>query len=142
MALDGRGYHDTNHGDEPLGGSVRGWTWLRLHTATGSRVGYWPQTPGGPTPALWVEAEAAAVRLASAPPTEPLPTERTRWQLAVPATLGLGAHPRLLESSPFYARIEAKEADMHGMAEVADFARFHRADVRWMAHFRTRRASP
>lgn len=142
VALEGRGYHDTNHGDEPLGGSVPGWTWLRLHTATDSRVGYWPRTPGGAAPALWVEAGAAGVRLLSAPPMAPMPTERTGWQLAVPSTLGLtrsGARPHLLESSPFYARLEAQDAEVHSLAEVADFARFHRADVRWMAHFRTRR---
>ena len=51
----------------------------------------------------------------------------------------MNAEPRLLESSPFYARLEAREGDVHALAESGDFARFHSPLVRWMADFRTHR---
>ena len=65
---------------------------------------------------------------------------RSRWGLSVPAKYG-GATPRLLESSPFYARLEAEAGGAHTLGEVADFRRFHNPWVRWMANFRMRTES-
>jgi carotenoid 1,2-hydratase len=66
----------------------------------------------------------------------------TGWGLRVPARLQVGnqvvGEPRLLESSPFYARLEARQGALDSLGEVADFRRFHSPFIRWMAHFRTR----
>ena len=73
---------------------------------------------------------------------EARPTSRTGWGLRVPARLRVGdaevGVPRLLESSPFYARVEARDEGLDVLGEVADFRRFHSPFIRWMAHFRTR----
>jgi carotenoid 1,2-hydratase len=61
-------------------------------------------------------------------------SERTAWGLRVPKR----PSTRLLESSPFYARMETGEDTL---GEVADFQRFHQPWVRWMAALRTRVAS-
>lgn len=144
LDLEGRGYFDTNHGDEPLGTSVPGWTWLRLHTSTSSRIAYWPRSAGGHLERpLWLEAGAAGVSLGREAGAAPPRSAPTGWRLSVPTTLEHGgtrflAKPQLLESSPFYARLESQGEGAHAMAEVADFARFHRPDARWMAGFRLR----
>jgi carotenoid 1,2-hydratase len=83
------------------------------------------------------------VRYQRAPAWEPpRPTSITGWGLRVPARLHSGCEvvgpPRLLESSPFYARLEARQGQLDSMGEVADFRRFHSPFIRWMAHFRTR----
>ena len=58
----------------------------------------------------------------------------------MPTSLGVGGAPALLESSPFYARLEAQSDEAQAIGEVADFARFHSPTIRWMANFRTRYA--
>jgi carotenoid 1,2-hydratase len=147
LDLTGRGYHDTNHGEEPLGQSVPGWTWQRVHTPSSSHISYWPRTGDGWAPGLEVLADDRGVRRLLGPPPALGPTAISRWRLAVPTHLshgpvGLAATPPLLlESSPFYARLEASRGEVHALAEVADFERFHRPEVRWMAEFRTRRVS-
>lgn len=143
----GRAYHDTNHGEAPLGDDVPGWTWQRVHTPSSSHISYWPRAGDRWAPGLEVLADDRGVQRLSEPPPAPSVTEKTGWRLAVPTHLSHGpvgltpTRPLLLESSPFYARLEASEGGVHALAEVADFRRFHRPEVRWMAEFRTRRAS-
>lgn len=143
LALDGErlagaGYHDTNHGPERLGGDLPGWRWTRIHGPEATWISYRP-----PAPARALEVTArdgdTVVRTVVAP-DEPL--HRSGWGLALPARLAAGPiqlpAPSVLESSPFYARLEAAAGDLHAMGEVADFRRFHSPLVRWMAHFRMR----
>ncbi|MCW5892840.1 MAG: carotenoid 1,2-hydratase [bacterium] len=139
LHADGLGYHDGNHGEEPLGGDLPGWTWARVHGARRTTIAYHLPAPAH---TIVVDAGSDGVTDARTPPAEP-PQRRTRWGLAVPQRLAVGdrvlvpAH--LLESSPFYARLEARGAASGGIAEVADFRRFQQRRIRWMAYFRMRR---
>jgi len=134
LDLRGRGYHDGNHGDVPLGGDLRGWEWVRVHGADATDITYRPWTEGPAARVHVTSSEATSQREVLPPPD----SARTSWGLEVPRALGAGGAPRLLESSPFYARAEAHDARAHAMGEVADFRRFHSPTVRWMANFRTR----
>ncbi len=134
LDLRGRGYHDGNHGDVPLGSDLRGWDWVRVHGPDATDITYRPWTDG-PAASVQVTATGATSRRVTLPPPD---TARTTWGLQVPRALGVGDAPHLLESSPFYARAEASDARGHAMGEVADFRRFHSPTVRWMANFRTR----
>ncbi|WP_233582576.1 carotenoid 1,2-hydratase [Corallococcus sp. CA053C] len=139
VAAEGMGYHDTNHGHELLGERLSGWHWARTHHADHTLVDY--HLPGGVAP-LRVRAGPGGVVCERGPMTEARPTNITGWGLRVPARLHAGNEvvgtPRLLESSPFYARLESRRGSLDTMGEVADFRRFHSPFIRWMAHFRTR----
>ncbi len=128
----GRAYHDGNHGEEQLGGSLRGWRWARTHDGEETRVRYEP--PGAP--AIEVTARDGAVSVVRNE-TEAPALRRSGWGLQLPGDYQ-GATPRVLESSPFYARLEAQKDGAHTLGEVADFRRFHHPLVRWMANFRMR----
>jgi carotenoid 1,2-hydratase len=135
--LEGVGYHDINAGASPLGTDLARWTWARTHEPEATRVQFW--LPNGEH--VVVEGTAASAGLVRRPATA-VPLTRTGWGLQVPRALEVGTDrfgaPRLLESSPFYARLEAKTPGGHTLAEVADFRRFRSPLIRWMAHFRTR----
>lgn len=139
LDLEGLGYHDTNHGGELLGARLSGWHWSRTHGAQETVVSY--VLPEGVAP-VKVTAGARGVQCERGARAEVLPTELTGWGLRVPRHLRAGnlvvGAPRLLESSPFYARVEARERGLDTLGEVADFRRFHSPLIRWMAHFRTR----
>jgi len=139
LNLRGDGYHDTNHGHEPLGSTLAGWRWTRLHRPGETSVDY---EPFGGVPSIRVQATAARVDAQRAMrPAGAL--SRTGWGLSVPRRLAAGgaelpASPVLLETSPFYARLESRSPSAHALGEVADFKRFQSPFVRWMAHFRSR----
>lgn len=134
LDLRGRGYHDGNHGDVPLGGDLRGWEWVRVHGEASTDITYRPWAAGPAARVHVTESEATSRREMLLAPE----SMRTSWGLQVPRELGVRGAPRLLESSPFYARAEAHDGAAHAMGEVADFRRFHSPTVRWMASFRTR----
>jgi len=140
VEVEGIGYHDSNHGEELLGARLPGWHWARVHGPEETVVDY--HLPGGVGP-LRVTAGALGTKSERRPLlVEARDTSLTRWGLRVPARLYSGNEvvdePRLLESSPFYARVEARRDGLDVMGEVADFRRFHSPFIRWMAHFRTR----
>jgi carotenoid 1,2-hydratase len=139
LAVEGVGYHDTNHGAEQLGARLSGWHWSRTHGAQETVVDY--VLPDGVAP-VKVRAGPQGVLCERGPRAETAPTALTGWGLRVPRQLRSGntvvGAPRLLESSPFYARVEARAGGMDTLGEVADFRRFHSPLIRWMAHFRTR----
>jgi carotenoid 1,2-hydratase len=139
VRAEGLGYHDTNHGAEQLGARLSGWHWSRTHGADATVVEY--LLPEGAAP-VRVTAGARGVQCERGAGAEPLPMELTGWGLRVPRHLRVGDRvlgaPRLLESSPFYARVESHEEGLDTLGEVADFRRFHSPLIRWMAHFRTR----
>jgi carotenoid 1,2-hydratase len=137
---EGMGYHDSNHGEELLGARLPGWHWARVHGPEETVVDY--HLPDGVAP-LRVTAGTVGTKTERRPLlAEARPTSLTGWGLRVPARLYSGntvvGAPRLLESSPFYARVEARRDRLDVMGEVADFRRFHSPFIRWMAHFRTR----
>ncbi len=134
ISFEGRGYHDGNHGRPPLGADLRGWEWCRTHHPDRTSIAYRPWVDG---PSISVEADAKRVQIERTPTTA-IATRRSGWGLRVPQSLGIGERPAMLESSPFYARLESADANAHAMGEVADFGRFHSPAVRWMANFRTR----
>lgn len=130
----GLGYHDGNHGEVALGGDLSGWQWARTHRPGHTEIRY---QPWGGSPGLTVRATDGLVQVARGEaPAQP--SSRTAWGLRVPERLAVGDAPVLLESSPFYARLEAGAGDAQSLGEVADFARFHSPTIRWMANFRTR----
>jgi carotenoid 1,2-hydratase len=140
VVSEGLGYHDSNHGEELLGERLPGWHWARVHGPEKTVVDYY--LPDGVAP-LRVTAGAVGTKAERGPLlAEARPTSLTGWGLRVPTRLYAGntvvGAPRLLESSPFYARVEAREGRLDVMGEVADFRRFHSPFIRWMAHFRTR----
>ncbi len=137
LELRGRGYHDGNHGEVPLGSDLRGWDWVRVHGPEATEITYRPWTD---TPATLVRVTGERVerREALLPKAE---STRSAWGLRVPRAPGFDAAPMLLESSPFYARAETLTADTHALGEVADFQRFHSPTVRWMANFKTHRGA-
>jgi carotenoid 1,2-hydratase len=135
--LVGRGYLDTNAGAAPLGVDLPGWTWARVHSGEATHVSYRLSSGEG----LHVHGTAEAA-VAERRPLLPAASGLTGWGLRVPRALEAGPlrleSPSLLESSPFYARLEASGRQGHALAEVADFRRFRSPLIRWMAHFRTR----
>lgn len=137
----GHGYADTNHGEEPLGVSLPGWHWTRVHAEERTHIHY--ALPGPHS--YMVTAERDRLWYEQVPSEETPSLEATRWGLRVPRSFRVGDAPnavfapaRLLESSPFYARLEAHAPGAHALGEVADFRRFRSPWIRWMAHFRTR----
>ena len=133
--LDGHAYHDGNFGSVPLGTDCRGWDWARHHGTSSTSVRY---QPWGDGPGIQLVARDSSVTVLREPLELPERT-RTGWGLSVPSSLEGSRGLRLLESSPFYARLEGETADGGSMlGEVADFERFHRPSIRWMARFRTR----
>lgn len=131
--FEGAAYHDGNHGGNPLGSDIRGWEWMRIHTPQRTSVLYRPWDEVPPWRVDVSENSTLAVR-ANAPLE---PHVRSAWGLKVPSELE-GLKAQLVESSPFYARLEAGTDQHHALGEVADFARFHSPTVRWMARFKTR----
>ena len=140
LEFEGRAYHDGNHGQVPLGSDLRGWDWVRTHEDERTRIKYRPWHPDASADRAWqVDVSANSVEV-SQPTAPPAPPTRTNWGLQVPSTLGVAGKPRLLESSPFYARLEREQGASHSLGEVADFRRFHSPWIRWMARLRTRMA--
>lgn len=143
LHLTGDGYHDSNHGHQPLGPSLAGWRWTRLHRPGETWVDY---APFGQVPSLRVHATPIGVDVQRiAQPAVVL--VRTGWGLSVPLRLAAGGielppPPWLLETSPFYARLAARAPDTHALSEVAHFKRFHSPYIRWMARFRSRAGVP
>jgi carotenoid 1,2-hydratase len=138
LALQGHGYHDTNHGEEPLGRSLTGWRWSRVHRSDATYIDY--HVDGESRPIQVVASERDLVLIRGDRPA-PFP-EHSTWGLKVPKLVRAGKEVlstgTLLEGAPFYARYEARERGAHVLGEVADFRRFHSPFIRWMAHFRTR----
>jgi len=129
-SVEGRGYHDGNHGEVPLGTDLRGWEWQRTHHGDFTRITYRPWHDRGMP--LLVSATSAGI-VDTRAPLPPSETTTTGWGLTVPAETN-----RLLESSPFYARLEKNSEHAQTVCEVADFQRFRALHIRWMAYFRTR----
>ena len=135
---EGFGYHDMNHGEELLGERLAGWRWARVHDAERTTISY------SLDDTICVVAEQGSVSVQRHARVACDDT-RTRWLLAVPKSIVTRASSlsvkHTLESSPFYARLEGSNGEQHGIVEIADFRRFLRPTLRWMAHVRMRRVA-
>ena len=130
LAFEGHGYHDGNDGDVPLGTDLPGWDWERRCSPGRTVVTYRPH--GAPHHHA-VEVSCSGVDVRSSPAVD-VERARTAWGLPVPSA----PSARLLESSPFYARLESHGPEGHVLGEVANFERFRSPWIRWMARLRTR----
>lgn len=132
--LQGLGYHDTNWGDVALGRDLGHWTWTRAHEAERTWIHYWV---GGESEAHLLLADASGVRASRRALSRPT-FRRSAWGLLLPSSVGNGEASfdtgALIESSPFYARLQAGER----LTEVAHFARSRWPAFCWMPYFRSR----
>jgi carotenoid 1,2-hydratase len=131
QVMTGRVYHDTNVGEVPLAGSMAGWSWSRTHGAELTTIRYATdhgvlhvRTDGQRLMSRWQETVAED-------------TQGTRWGLRLPKEVPGGA-PRLLESSPFYARFCAEAGEFQTVGEVTRFEALRKPWNRWMARSRLR----
>ncbi len=103
----GKGYFDTNGGDQPLERSFSTWTWSRAHRAKDTVIYYDvdPERAGtGVHLALRIDAEGAVEEVA-APPFHAV--RPTFWLMPRHVRGDADAPPRLrhtLEDAPFYSR--------------------------------------
>jgi carotenoid 1,2-hydratase len=131
QAMTGRVYHDTNVGEIPLTGSIAGWSWSRTHGAELTSIRYATdlgelhvRTDGRRLMSRWQGAVSEG-------------TQGTRWGLRLPKEVP-GGSPKLLESSPFYARFCAEDGDLQTLGEVTRFEALRKPWNRWMARSRLR----
>ncbi len=134
LTYNGSAYHDLNHGTELLGSRIAGWEWQRTHHSSHTHITYRPHNEATD---IQVVARPDAVNVERIPKAV-VARRRTSWGLPVPSQFSTGRPPSLLESSPFYARLEANVDGELVLGEVADFAKFHNPVWRWMANFKTR----
>ncbi len=130
QTFEGLGYHDGNHGEVPLGTDLRGWDWQRTHHGELTRIAYRPWHDSVTPLLVSATADGIVDTRAHLPHTM---TTTTGWGLPVPSE-----QHALLESSPFYARLENNSEHAQTMCEVADFQRFRTPPITWLAYFRTR----
>lgn len=140
ITVEGTGYLDSNRGEEPLGLRLHRWRWTRVHSEAATSIAF----TFGDAPSLEVIAGPSGVehRHTAIEPWANAGDGLTGWALRIPRALGTNGlgltAPRLLESSPFYARLLAEGPGVYALSEVADFARFRSPAFRWMTHFRSR----
>lgn len=131
----GRGYHDSNFGLEPLGQQLTGWQWARTHASAQTLIEY---EPYGAQRSIHAVATEAGVEV-SRREAQVRRTTRSAWGLEVPTRLRAGHRaPAMLETAPFYARLESEAEGVHVLGEVANFERFRSPLIGWMASFRRR----
>jgi carotenoid 1,2-hydratase len=135
LLFSGRGYHDGNSGNIPLGSDISSWQWSRTHETSATVVRY--DVPGGNRFSLTATARATQEQRVHTEESDSVPQQKTKWGLLIPSRLN-GAKPTLLESSPFYARLESHSQSGHSLHEVADFGKFADPRIQWMANLRTR----
>ena len=140
LSWSGRGYFDSNSGDEPLERGFRSWNWSRLGQGDETLVLYDAQRRDGSRFELACLFSAdGAIRDVKSPPEVQLP--RGMWGVARP-TRG-EAPPKLLrklEDAPFYTRSEIETTwrgqTMQGVHESLDLDRFSLPVVQAMLPFR------
>lgn len=142
----GVGYHDLNHGDEPLGAAFARWHWARAHEPGRSRVRYDRTLRDGARRVLEVDCAANELRSCDRVAREPMRLRVGGWALMEPAALQLDDRTTLVdvrrvESSPFYARYTARTAAGDpAVAEHLDLERFASPSMQRMLPFRARRS--
>jgi carotenoid 1,2-hydratase len=107
----GRGYHDHNYGDAPLGPGLRRWIWGRILTddrCVGFHVAE-PRDRRLPSEVHQFEADATGVREIEPGDLAIDWAGRSSWLLSYPKHVELGEvqlrNPHVVDSSPFYLRV-------------------------------------
>jgi carotenoid 1,2-hydratase len=139
----GRGYLDSNRGDEPLARGFRAWHWARAHLRDGSTaVTYDACRRDGSSAALALRFGADGVpRPFDAPPEAGL--GRGAWGIRQNARCDAGGAPHIVrryEDGPFYTRslIATRwlAEPVHAMHESLDLDRLERGWVQALLPFR------
>lgn len=145
MRFSGSGYHDVNHGDEPLGAAFSKWHWARSHEPSRTRIRYDRALRDGTRRVLDVELTRERVHFVHRDEPRPMELAMGGWTLMEPARLLVDANTALsdvrrVESSPFYARYTARTPDgAPAVGEHLDLDRFSMATMQKMLPFRARR---
>lgn len=136
----GHGYHDVNHGLEPLHAGFRHWSWGRANIEGRTQLFYDAVDIEGRrrrrihSDGIWLGEDG----------DDSLETSLSPWLLRVPTRWrapGLRVdEQRRWESSPFYTRgvstFESPSGRAEGVSEHVDLQRFASPFVRWMLRYR------
>lgn len=136
----GHGYHDVNHGKEPLHSGFLHWSWGRANVTGKTQVFYDAVDIEGRrsrrihSDGVWLGEDG----------NDTLDRSLSPWLLNVPTRWrapGLKVdEKRRWESSPFYARgvstFESPSGQAEGVSEHVDLQRFASPVVRWMLRYR------
>jgi carotenoid 1,2-hydratase len=145
LRFSGDGYHDVNHGDEPLGRAFTRWHWARSHERERTRIRYDRALADGTRRVLDIECSAAGLHHEHRDEPEPMRLSLGGWALMEPSVLRVDARTALrevkrVESSPFYARYTARTPDgAPAVGEHLDLERFSMPSMQKMLPFRARR---
>jgi carotenoid 1,2-hydratase len=141
----GDGYHDVNHGDEPLAKAFTKWHWARSHERARTRIRYDRALVDGTRRVLDVECSAEGLRYSHRDEASPMALSLGGWALMEPSVLMVDARTALrevkrVESSPFYARYTARTPQGDpAVGEHLDLERFSLPAMQKMLPFRARR---
>jgi carotenoid 1,2-hydratase len=137
LRFSGSGYHDANHGDEPLERGFSSWDWSRANSGRDTVIVYDRQLRSGATARLALRFDAAG-DVEPVEPPEVVPLGRTWWGLSRNVRADRPAAAvveRTLEDTPFYSRsvvgLDLLGARRSAIHESVDLDRF---DTRWVQH--------
>lgn len=146
LSFEGKAYHDSNWGSEPLADGFSGWNWSRSSVDGGTAILYDTRSLQG--------TERRFARFFSADGTvwdldlaQIVDLGRSRWGIARQTRSHADDTPRLvqsLENSPFYTRAllrwSLQGAPAEGVHESMNLQRFRRSWVQFLFYLRMRRA--
>lgn len=150
----GTGYHDVNHGLEPLHVGFQKWNWGRAHVNSETRIVYDAIDAGGLRTRHQLVGRKGTLRHEASHPPAAQDHSKTSWLLNLPRDVRFGLdgddlvarRSRLWEHSPFYARwggpFDTRDPSSHFVCEHVDLARFARPSIRFMLRYRTYRRRP
>ncbi|MDP3274009.1 MAG: hypothetical protein Q8Q09_02360 [Deltaproteobacteria bacterium] len=147
LVFEGEGYHDVNHGDEPLGAAFVRWHWARSHEPTQTRIRYDRALRGGERRVLDLALRGDQLQGSHRSEPRAMELKLGGWTLQEPKTLRVDAqtalmHVRRVESSPFYVRFAAQTPTGHpAVGEHLDLDRFALPSMQRMLPFRSRRVT-
>lgn len=144
LRFSGDGYHDVNHGDEPLGAAFSRWHWARSHERDRTRIRYDRALRDGTRRVLDIESDRDGLRYVHRDDERAMKLAMGAWTLMEPAALHVDSGPALtnvrrVESSPFYARYTARTQRAARGREHLDLDRFALPSMQRMLPFRARR---
>jgi carotenoid 1,2-hydratase len=147
VRFSGSGYHDVNHGDEPLGAAFARWHWARSHERDRTRIRYDRALRDGTRRVLDIDHSRAGALVSHRDEPRAMELAMGAWTLMEPAALRVDEQTilrdvRRVESSPFYARYTARTPKGEpAVGEHLDLDRFGLPMMQKMLPFRARRAA-
>ncbi|MCL2627021.1 MAG: hypothetical protein FWD46_09475 [Cystobacterineae bacterium] len=132
VAFEGIAYHDLRWGLVLPGKDFACWQWQRTHGERETCIEWFPTLSQGPEPVLGrqliVDGEGRQRASSSVFPQ----MRRSLWGLEVPERLRTEGPLCMLESFPFFGRLEARRGGSHSLADVLHFKRSERPLSKWM----------